>query len=402
MVRLALAPTAALVAACGHAFLTLPADPTGGTATVAPAGKPALTVVVAQGTPQRDRVRAAIERSLRSSFDLAFAELPSAPRSPETTAAVELDLVAARKAYINADFSPCIAHVGDEARLVDLLSTGKRLLAERLLFWRIACRVGASKSAEARADADAFAAFDLEAPPDVASAVPEVEALIAAAGQRAADRPRVPIAITAEADPGASFRFAPRAVVSIDGRTTVCTAPCTLDVLPGDHVIRVEADGFTPEIRRVRAQVPGSEIAVRLGPAPPEVAAVQWTARYAGGPSVDSAASVGLLAVATRSRRLALVAAEPSPKGTRLFGVLAIDGGVASRAERSGAADSDLADTAPALLRDLLLRGELLPSEPPLYKKPLFWIAIGLAAAAATAVTILLVYTPPKQVEVKL
>jgi PEGA domain len=391
-----------LVAACGQAFLTVPTA-TGGSAPTLPAAeaKPALTVVVAPGTPQRERVRAALERSLRPSFDLRFADLPSAPRAPSDAAVVELDLAAARKAYIDAEFAPCVARLGDPTRLTDLLADGKRLLAERMLFWRIACRVGAGNAADARSDAEAFAVFDLEAPPDVESAAPEVEALLAATAQHVADAPRVPLAVRFDAEPGATFRVAARAVVALDGRAAVCTAPCTVDVHPGDHVVRVDADGFAPEIHRVRAAAPSAELAVHLNPAAPEVAAAQWTSRYADSPSVDSAVSVGLLAVATRSRSLAVVAAEPTPKGSRLFGVLALDGGVAARSERSAARDEDLPDVAPALVRDLLLRGQLIP-ETPLYKRPLFWVAVGAAAALATTLTILLVYQPAKQVQVTL
>jgi hypothetical protein len=167
-------------------------------------------------------------------------------------------------------------------------------------------------------------------------------------------------------------------------------------------VVRVDADGFAPETRRVRADGGVTQVDVRLQPAGAELAAQQWTARYADSGAVDSAVSLGLLSVATRSRSLAVIAAEPSPKGTRLFGVLALDGGVAARSERGPAADKDVPDVAPALVRDLLMRGQLLPGDPPLYKRPLFWVAVGVAAAAAAAITILLVYTPAKTVEVVL
>lgn len=397
-----LAATATLLAACGQAFLTVPAA-TGGTvpAVTVGAAKPPLTVVVAPGTPQRERVRTALERSLRPDFDLRFADLPSAPRAPSNAAAVELDLAGARKAYIDAEFKACVDRLGEPSRLTDLLADGKRLLAERLLFWRIACRVGAGSTADARGDAEAFAAYDLEAPPDVESAAPEVESLLASAAQHVAAAPRVPLAVRFDVEPGATFRVAARAVVALDGRAAVCTAPCTVDVHPGDHVVRVEADGFGPEIHRVRAAAPSAELVAHLNPAPPEVAAAQWTSRYADSPSVDSAVSVGLLAVATRSRSLAVVAAEPTPKGSRLFGVLALDGGVAARAERSAGRDEDLPDVAPALVRDLLLRGQLIP-ETPIYKRPLFWLAIGAAAAVAATLTILFVYQPAKQVQVTL
>src|SRR5262249_61838004 len=117
------------------------------------------------------------------------------------------------------------------------------------------------------------------------------------------DARRLPRSIRFDVEPGGAFRVAARAVVALDGRAAVCTAPCTVDVHPGDHVVRVEADGFAPEIRRARAAAPSTELAVHLGPAPPDVAAAQWTSRYADSPAIDSAGSGGVLPGAARSRR---------------------------------------------------------------------------------------------------
>ena len=396
-----LAPALALLlgACSGMVLLPLAQKPTSGEPALTPARptRPALTVLLAPSLPRPAEARAAIERSLGKSFDLAFVEPPSRPaRAPDTTA-IEADLGAARKAYVAADFSPCLARTGELARVTDLLSQGERSLAERLLFWRIACRVGAGRAADARRDAELFAVLELDPPPDVEAAAPDVESLVAEAARGVSTSARHPLRVVATAE-GAT----PQAVVSIDGRPRLCVAPCAVDLHAGDHAVRVEADGFEPEARVVRLEEPGGAVTFSLGRADPALAAEQWTARHASG-AVDGAASVSLLATALRARTLAVVAGEPAPGGKRrLTGTLAVDGAIASRSERLAAGDAEAAAAAPALVRDLLLRGRLIDEAPPLHKRPVFWVTVGLAAAAAAALTAALLYEPPSTVEVTL
>jgi hypothetical protein len=210
--------------------------------------------------------------------------------------------------------------------------------------------------------------------------------------------PRHPLRVTAAAPAG---RPPPQAAVSIDGRPRLCATPCAVDLHAGDHAVRVEADGYAPQARLARLEEPGGAVAFVLAAADPALAAEQWTARHAGG-AVDSATSMALLATALRARSLAVIAAEPAPKGTRLVGTLAVDGAIASRSERVAAGDAEAAATAPALLRDLLLRGRLLDAAPPLHKRPVFWVTVGLAAVAAAAVTAALLWEPTRTVEVRL
>jgi hypothetical protein len=373
---------ALLLAACASS----PSGPAG--------GNPALTVLLSPAVPRPADTRAAIQRSLGRRFDLAFAEPPSVPPRRPDLAPIEESLAATRRAYIDADFGPCVARAGELARVSDLLAGGERALAARVLFWRVACRVGAGRADEARRDAALFAVLELDVPSDVEAVAPEVEALIAQTSRQVAAGPRAPLRVSA-APPAA------HAVVSVDGRPGLCVAPCSVDVHPGDHAVRVEADGFTPEARLARVEEAGGAAAFTLAAADPALAAEQWTARHAASPAIDTSASVGLLAAALRARRIAVLTLEPAPKGQRLVGVLAVDGGVASRGERLAAAEAEVPAAAPPLLTDLLVRGRLLESGPPLHRRPVFWITVGLAAIAAATVTTLVLHEPEQRVMVR-
>jgi hypothetical protein len=363
-----------------------PGAPPAGTLS-ALAGRPALTVVLADDVPDAARVRDALRTGLGETFDLRFGELPAAAPQPAPDAEIDLRLAAARKQYVDANFAPCIATLSAEALVPDLLGRGRRLEAARVLLWRAACRVGLGKLTEARGDGATLVALGLDVPPDVAAVSPEVEHVFTEAGRAAEARARAPLKIAAQA--GA------RARVAVDGRADACVAPCTIDLLPGDHVLRMDADGFAPDVKVAR--VPGPDVAFTLAPAPPQLAAHQWSLRYARGPALDSAPSVGLLATATRSRSLALLTVEAG-RQKLLRGVLALDGEVAARSERPIADSPD--DEAPALVRDLLVRGRLLEPAPPIWQKPLFWVVVGSATIAAAGVTALILYQPPVQTTV--
>lgn len=352
------------------------------------AGRPALTVVLADDVPDAARVRDALRSGLGDSFDLRFGELPLASAAqPTPDSEIDLRLSAARRQYVDANFAPCIATLSSDAMVHDLLARGRRLEAARVLLWRAACRVGQGKLGEARGDAAALVAFALDVPPDVAAVSPEVEHVFTEAERAVEGKPRAALKI--------SLAAGGRGRVAVDGRPDACVAPCTVDLLPGDHVLRMEADGFAPDVKVAR--VPGPDAAFTLAPAPPELAAHQWSTRYGRGPALDSAPSLGLLATATRSRSLALLTVEAG-RQKLLRGVLALDGEVAARSERpiEGAAD----DEAPALVRDLLVRGKLLEPAPPIWHKPAFWIVVGSATVVAAGVTALILYKPPVQTTV--
>ncbi len=351
-------------------------------------GKLGVTIVMATNLPQRAALEHAVTSALGDRLELTFADLPNLPPEVTGTVDVEARLARARKAYIGADFTPCLDQVGDDALVPDLLGHGHRLLAARVLFWRIACRVGTGTPHAALADARAFATLRLEVPPDVEATAPDVEAVLADAERAADDAARVSLVIDADSSTGA------HTVVALDGRENQCATPCTLDVPPGDHVVRVEADGFAPDWRLVRATVGGVKVGFNLSAAPSELAARQWTAHYAQSASIDSPPSLAVRAAATHSRNLVVITADPTGGHTFLRAVLALDGSLTTRAERAVDA-GNLDRQAPALLRDLLERGQLLEPPAPLWKRPLFWTAVGVAAAAAVGITALILYQPP-------
>ncbi|HJL50786.1 MAG TPA: hypothetical protein RMG45_33290, partial [Polyangiaceae bacterium LLY-WYZ-15_(1-7)] len=66
------------------------------------------------------------------------------------------------------------------------------------------------------------------------------------------------------------------------------------------------------------------------------------------------------------------------------------------RAARRGPAE----EATEALLRELLVRGEVLAPEPPLWRRPGFWVGILAAAAVAAGVTVGVLHEPPTRTEV--
>jgi hypothetical protein len=90
---------------------------------------------------------------------------------------------------------------------------------------------------------------------------------------------------------------------------------------------------------------------------------------------------------------------EKLAKGMRVRGALMIDGRLAARAERSG--DDSPFDASRAVLRDLLIKGDVMQVSTPLYKRPLFWIALGASAAIAAGVTAYFVAEPDVQTSIR-
>lgn len=310
---------------------------------------------------------------------------PSAPKPPDTEPA----LARARTSYVAAEFEGCVAAVASDELVDAALDAGDRVTAARTLLWRVACHTGAGELERARASALAFAVLDLDVPPDIEAVTPEVEAILGDAIARTREVARAPLRIASNTS---------RATVSVDGRGTSCTTPCTVDLAVGDHRIAVAADGWVTTRRRVRVARAGSSVDVVLPVAGPELAATQWTVRFSDGVDVDSASSVRLLARAKRARRLVLLSTD-GDTSTRIRGVLAIDEKITARAERSGAAKSTDAN-ARAVVRDLLVAGKVVEKSKPIYKRPVFWIAIVLSAAAAATLTGLLVRPPDERTRV--
>lgn len=337
----------------------------------APAGAPSVTVVV-QG-PGAAQTKATLSAASLP-VELRLSDAPAEARA-STPLGMNGDwaqtLAAARKAYVSANFAECLRLLEGDAAAAELLASGERLLAARLLTWRTACHVGAKQPEPARTTAEALASFQLTLPEDVGSTTPDAEALLARAftqvGAREARR--------------VTFSSVPEgATVDLDGRPAACTTPCTMELLAGGHVVRVSADGYTPSWRTVSTEE--ATAAFTLEPAAPELAATQWRRRTAQGEALDSEASVRLLSTSLRAPRLLVMSVDPAAPKT-LRGALAVDGVLKARAEREGDAEG--------LVRDLLVRGQVIEEAPPLYQRWPFWLAVGAAAVAAGVTTAVVV-----------
>lgn len=335
-------------------------------ATASAAETPRVTLIVV-GAEAR-RIEAAMAASRELPVELVVGELPRAPAAATDRSSL---LPAARQKYVNGDFSGCLESLGIAGLMQELLEAGRRDLLARVLFWRVACRVGAGDVARASDEARAFAALGLEIPADAAEATPEVESLVGRALKDASHAPKVRLEI--DAPPL-------RAGVALDGRAADCETPCALDVLPGEHLVALDADGFLPVARLVTVRE-RTQVKLEATPAPPEVAAAQWRARYGSSPWLYSEPSTRLLARAIAARRLVLVHAEGSGD-VRLRGTLATDGVVRAQAERTARAGA-LDVESRRLLRDLLVTGKVFEPARPIYKRAVFWVPLALAVSAA-------------------
>ena len=334
----------------------------------APIGAPAVTVVV-EG-PGAAATKTTLT-GLSLPVELRLTDAPTNAELALTPSDWPQKLAAARKAYVSANFTECLRLLEGDSAPAELLATGERLLAARLLTWRTACLLGAKQPEPARTTAETMASFQLTLPEDVGSTTPDVEALLARAFTQVGAR--APIRM--------SFSSVPEgATLDLDGRPGACTTPCGMELLAGGHVVRLSADGYSPAWRAVSTQ--DAAAAFSLEPATPELAGAQWRKRSAQGGALDSEGSVKLLSTSLRAPRLLVMSTDPAaPKLLR--GALAIDGVLKARAEREGDAEG--------LVRDLLVRAQVIEEAPPLYKRWPFWVAVGAAAVAAGVTTAVVV-----------
>ncbi|HET9624649.1 MAG TPA: PEGA domain-containing protein, partial [Kofleriaceae bacterium] len=241
-----------------------------------------------------------------------------------------------------------------------------RDVAALALAFDAACAWGAQAGAVARCLAARLASFGL-AVPDAAIA-PDIEAVIGDAIVAAGNaKPR---ALAVRGEPGARL--------AVDGKPAACALPCTVDLVPGDHVLAVTADGFTDATREVR--IPDTpdhplDVTIAQAPASPALAAAQWRARAGRGlPSTD-AVGARLIAQLGGERRIAVLHA-----GAPLTGALVIDGALAASAT---ARPGDRA----GLVRELAYDAGVL-RRPTVWQRPWFWIAVsGVALGVAAAIT---------------
>ncbi|HEY8208224.1 MAG TPA: PEGA domain-containing protein [Myxococcaceae bacterium] len=338
------------------------------------AERPTVTVAVAGPPGAAGRIDAAL-RAAPDPVRYHAVELPR-PVPPPPAAVPGGALAEARQAYVRADFGRCLASLGGADAATDALGgAGDSLTASRLLLWRAACALGDGDPRGAREAAESLAVLGLPPPPDVGSVSQEVEALLVQV--RASPRPDVPVRIESSA---------PGAELVIDGRPQRCATPCTLPLPAGAHVVRVEADGYEPLVRRIAAAPPSVQVRLDLALASPEVAAAQWAARYGPGAEPDTARSVRLLSTALRAPRLLLFSVDEG-RTLRVRAALVVDGAVAARAERVDVDPGQLEAAVRGLASDVLVRGRVLEPAPALQQRPEFWVAVGVAAAIAAGTT---------------
>jgi hypothetical protein len=353
------------------------------------AGPVPVAVVLRGDAALVPRVRTALAKP-EDDVALRFSEVPSAATPAAAGGNIEGAVAEARKQYLVPDVPRCLAALPDEPAIAALMAQGRRALVARVLFWRVACHVAAGSLDDARHHAAVFASLELEVPQDAGAASPEVEAVLARELKEASAAPTSALHVTSKG---------PALAVSVDGKPTPCVTPCTLTTRRGRHYLHAEADGVMTEDRVVATLDPKIETTFVAAAAPPDVAAQQWSFRYAASPLADSSASVRLLAQATRARNLMFVQVERAPGATHLRGVLAVGGEVKWRAERSRAGVDIEEDVGP-LVKELLQEGKVVESTT-LTKRPLFWICVGAAALLAAGTTYLILRPRPSRTEVR-
>jgi hypothetical protein len=314
-------------------------------AACAPKAAPLSVAVVVDGDPQ-------ISPTAVDGLSLAPRPVPAASPPPAPPRADAI--VRARTAYAKGDFTTCESALA-ELDVTALLAAHDRGLAARTLFVAAACKWGATDKTGAQAIATRFASYGL-AVPEVAVS-PDVESAFGAAITVAGRATHAPLQITGEAG----------ARLSLDGNEPTCTLPCTVDVVPGDHVLAVDTDGFVPAVKLVRT--PSAPIAIEQQPAPAELAAMQWRARVGRGLPAADVVGARLLSHFVATSRIAYVHAD-----TRLTGALVVDGKLVASATRDRGDEAEL-------LSDLAYDGGLL-HRPAFYQRPWFWIATTAVAAA--------------------
>lgn len=292
--------------------------------------------------------------------------------APPTPAPVPHDdstaiVATARSAYASGDFDACRAALAS-LDVPRLLAAQQRVVVARALALDAACAWGATNKTAATADAARLAAFGLELP-DLAVS-PDVERVLGDAITATGNAGRAALAI--EGHPGAR--------VDVDGRPAHCALPCTVELVPGEHVVALELDGYAPAWRIAR--VPDvARVAIEQAPATPELAASQWLARVGRGlPAADStgAALIGKFA----GPRVAYVFGDHE-----LSGALAVDG-------RLAAHDTQARGHGEALVRELAYDGGVL-HRPSIVQRPWFWIAVTGAAIVIAGAIVAATYQPP-------
>lgn len=303
------------------------------------------------------------------------APLP-APRD-ETSA----PLARARKAYAAGELEACRAEIA-KLDVASMLAAGARDAAARALALDAACAWGMQATTVARAIAARLAAYGLALPD--AGISPDIEAVIGDAIVAAGNARAREVRVRGEA--GARLR--------VDGRAPACALPCRVDLVPGEHVLAVSADGRADAHRAIR--VPDVvEVEIAQTAASPALAVTQWRARAGLGLPATDDVGARLIAQLAGERRVAVLAERRfDHQRSQLDGALIIDGVVAARAKASG---GDVA----GVLRELAYDAGVL-HRPSVVQRPWFWIAVSGATLAIAATITVIVYQPSQRTSLSL
>lgn len=352
-------------------------------ASLAPAG----VTVVLEGSAPRAEVRRALETPIDPAVALRPVELEDAPAARATDPAddtLALRIASARRAYVETlELDACVDTLGDPALVHQALARGARERAARALTFLAACLHARGDETAAVAVARRLAVHGLDVPAAAGAVSPRVESLLAEAVASVASAPRIALDVRSEPE---------GAEVSLDGRAVACRTPCRIELVAGEHVVALAAEGRESTWERVQVDAHAArELAFELAPASPGLAAAQWRERHRAAP--DAWPSLRLLQVAARDRRVVLLWTERDEALVRLRAALAIDDAPPRRVERAAPADA-LEEATRAALRDLLAAAGVIPPRP-IEEEPLFWIALIGAAAVAGGITGAILYEPP-------
>jgi hypothetical protein len=360
--------------------------------------EPPPTIALVVTGPAREA--GALPHGLVSRNTLPVVFLPAAlpnqgaeAQDPTQVADALAALALAKTAYVGAEFELCLRALEGRTRALALLVLRERALAARVLLWSLACQVGRGADADAKHEAETFAALELAVPDDVGHVAQDAEAVLTRALRAAGQAPRSALRI--ETTPTARS-------VDIDGRAAGCETPCALSLLSGEHVLRLSGDGTEPAALRAELTPQGSTLHHALRSAAPELARSQWSAHYGGSDAVESAGSLALLAQALPADKLLVLALVPQEDARfSLRGSYVRAGALVARDATEAGRANTLEERGERLLNSLLVQGKTLAVARPVWKSPWFWSALVLGAAGAAVGTAYAVRPGPERTEVR-
>lgn len=298
---------------------------------------------------------------------------PAPPVAPPDAPAEDL-----RAAYLEADFLRCLARLSDPALDSDaLLEAGHRDAAASVGLFGAACAFGAGDVELARGMFARLQIGELDTTEDLAVTSPDFQALAEQVRSEVVELTRIRL----------NVRTRPaRAQVIIDGGSHRCEAtPCTVTLLPGQHVVQITRLGHAQRVLREVFEVDARRT-LSLDPAPAGTVRQQLAevlARPGGNPG---AIDVARAAAAAFGARVVTVAFHDTDRSRAVVYDRARDRLVSQVAVSGGDGVARAVDSAIAEWR-----GATEPT--PLLAEPLFWVGT-IGAAVAAGITVFLLVRP--------